>query len=138
VSVSLAAIALLTAVAWGQDSSPVFRATSELVLLDVQVVHKRTNTAMTSLEVKDFVVSENGGPQKILFFGRDQLPLSVVLLFDLTDSVRGVLHRLAGGARTALDHLKPEDEVAVMVYAASARLVDGFTRDHDRTAAAVA
>jgi VWFA-related protein len=49
-----------------------------------------------------------------------------------------VLRRLAAGAQTALDHLKPEDEVAVMVYAASARLIDGFTGDHARTAAAVA
>lgn len=131
-------IALLATAAWGQDGTPVFRATSELVLLDVQVVHKKTNTAMGQLQAKDFEISEDGAPQKISFFDRDQLPLSVVLLFDLTDSVRGVLHRLAAGARTALDHLKPEDEVAVMVYAASASLVDGFTRDHGRTAAAVA
>jgi len=134
----VASITLLATAAWGQDDTPVFRATSELVLLDVQVVHNKTNTAMGQLQAKDFEISEDGAAQKISFFDRDQLPLSVVLLFDLTDSVRGVLHRLAMGAQTALDHLKPEDEVAVMVYAASARLVDGFTRDHARTAAAVA
>lgn len=131
-------IALLAAAAWGQDSAPVFRATSELVLLDVQVIHNRTNTARADLQAKDFELSEDGAMQKITFFGRDQLPLSVVLLFDLTDSVRGVLHRLAAGAQAALDHLKPEDEVAVMVYAASATVVDGFTRDHARTAKAIA
>lgn len=60
----------------------------------------------------------------------------MVLLFDLTESDRGVLHRLAAGAQIALDHLKPEDAVAV--YAASADVVDGFTRDHARTAVAIA
>jgi hypothetical protein len=30
------------------------------------------------------------------------------------------------GAQSALDHLKREDEVAVMAYAAAARLVDVF------------
>lgn len=130
-------ITLLTT-AWAQDAMPVFRATSELVLLDVQVIHQKTNTAAGLLEARDFELSEDGKPQKISFFERDRLPLSVVLLFDLTESVRGVLPRLAAGAASALDHLKPEDEVAVMVYAASARLVDGFTRDHARTAAAVA
>jgi VWFA-related protein len=134
----VACITFLATAAWGQDGTPVFRATSELVLLDVQVVHIKTNTAMGQLQAKDFEISEDGAPQRISFFGRDQLPISVVLLFDLTDSVRGVLHRLAAGAHTALDHLKPKDEVAVMVYAASARLVDGITRDHGRTAAAVA
>lgn len=127
----------LVAAAWGQDATPVFRATSELVLLDVQVIHNKTNTAMSGLQAKDFELSEDGVPQKISFFGRDQLPLSVVLLFDLTDSDRGILHRLASGAQAALDHLKPEDEVAVVVYAASARMVEGFTRDHARTAAAI-
>jgi len=116
----------------------VFRAKSELVPLDVQVIHNKTNAAMSKLQARDFGVSEDGVAQKISFFGHDRLPLSVVLLFDLTDSVRGVLHRLAEGAQAALDHLKPSDEVAVMVYAASATLVDGFTRDHARTTAAVA
>jgi VWFA-related protein len=131
-------ITLLAAAASGQDGTPVFRAKSELVLLDVQVIHDKTNTAMGQLKAKDFELSEDGAPQKISFFGLDQLPLSVVLLFDLTESDRGVLHRLSAGAQTALGHLKPEDEVAVMVYAASARLVHGFTRDRARAAAAVA
>jgi VWFA-related protein len=133
-----AAIFLLAAAAWGQNSTPVFRATSELVLLDVQVIHNKTKTATGQLQAKDFELFEDGAPQKVLYLGRDQLPLSVVLLFDLTDSVRGVLHRLASGAQAALDHLKPDDEVAVMAYAASARMIDGFTRDHARTAAAIA
>jgi len=45
---------------------------------------------------------------------------------------------LAERAHSALQRLKPEDEVAVMVYAASATLVDGFTRDRSQTAAAIA
>jgi VWFA-related protein len=134
----VASISLLIAAVWGQDRTPVFRATSELVLLDVQVVHKKTGAAFGQLQAADFVVSEDGVPQKLSFFGRDTLPLSVVLLFDLTQSDRRVLRRLAAGAQSALGHLKPEDEVAVMAYAAAATLVDGFTRDHARTAAAIA
>lgn len=133
--------ALLTTFAAGafaQDDAPVFRATSDLVMLDVQVIHNKTNVAAGDLTARDFDLSEDGVPQKIRFFGRDQLPLSIVLLFDLTQSVQGVLHRLAEGAHSALHHLKPEDEVAVMVYAASATLVDGFTRDRSQTAAAIA
>lgn len=133
-----ACITLLAVAARGQDGRPVFRATSELVLLDVQVIHNETNTAGGDLRAKDFALFEDGLPQKILFFGRDQLPLSVVLLFDLTQSDHGVLHRLSAGARSALDHLKPEDEVAVMVYAASAQLLSGFTTDRARAAAAIA
>ncbi len=134
---STAWVTLLAAVAWAQDTTPVLHATSDLVLLDVQVIHNKTNAAVGQLEAKDFALSEDGAAQNISFFGRDQFPLSVVLLFDLTASVHGVLHHLAAGAQAALDHLKPEDEVAVMAYAASAHVVDGFNRDHSRTAAAI-
>jgi VWFA-related protein len=61
----------------------------------------------------------------------------VVLLFDLTDSVSGVLKRLANGAETALKHFKAADEVAVMVYSGHASLVDGFTTDRGRTLHAI-
>lgn len=120
-----------------QDQTPVFRATSELVLVDVQVLHTKSGTPAPALQASDLQVSEEGVPQEILYFSRDELPLSVVLLFDLTDSVRGVLKRLAEGAKTALEHFKAADEVAVMVYSGHASLIDGFTADRARTVHAI-
>jgi VWFA-related protein len=136
----LLGICLLASVAcpvFGQEPVPTFRATTELVLVDVQVVHKKMKTPAPLLEQSHFQVYEDGQPQEIKSFSRDQLPLSVVLLFDLTASVRPVLHRLALGAKSALTHFKPEDEVAVMAYAASARILDGFTKDRRRTLDAI-
>jgi VWFA-related protein len=120
-----------------QEASPVFQATTELVLVDVQVLHKRTNTPAGSLHAGDFRIFEDGVAQQIRHFSRDELPLSVVLLFDLTASVHGPLKRLSQEAKGALDRFKPQDEVAVMVYGESARLVDGFSRDRDRNARAI-
>jgi VWFA-related protein len=68
---------------------------------------------------------------------QNQLPLSVVLMFDLTFTVRPVLKPLAAGALQALQHLKPEDEVAVMVYAASAQVLQDFTTDREQVVAAI-
>src|SRR5215471_12852621 len=107
-----------------QEQTPVFRTTSELVLVDVQVLHTKTGAPAPLLQATDLRVMEEGVPQAILHFSRDEFPLSVVLLFDLTDSVHGVLKRLAQGAKTALEHFKTADEVAVMVYSGHARLVD--------------
>lgn len=131
-------LCLLALTAWGQDDTAVFRTTSQLVLLDVQVLQSKTKTATGGLEAKDFEVYEDGSRQEISFFGRERYPLSIVLLFDLTSSVHGVLRRLADSAQTALQHLRPEDEVAVMTYSASAQLVDGFTTDRQRTVTAIA
>jgi VWFA-related protein len=123
---------------WSQDvQTPTFRSTTELVLVDVQVVHKKMKTPAPLLQQGHFQVYEDGQLQEIRSFSRDQLPLSVVLLFDLTDSVRPVLQRLARGAKSALTHLKPEDEVAVIAYGASAQILDGFTKDRRRTIDAI-
>jgi VWFA-related protein len=61
----------------------------------------------------------------------------VVLLFDLTDSVRPVLKPLTEGALDALQHLKPQDEVAVMTYSATAQLIEDFTTNRARTVDAI-
>jgi VWFA-related protein len=109
----------------------------ELVQIDAQVLQKKTGRPVGSLNKDDFQLSEDGVEQQIAELSRGQLPLSIVLLFDLTDSVRPVLKPLAAGALEALEHLKPEDEVAVMVYAASTRLLQNFTTNRQQAVAAI-
>jgi VWFA-related protein len=109
----------------------VFKVNVRLVVVDAQVLNKKTGSSVLRLRPSDFRLYENGIPQRISYFSQDELPLSVVFLFDLTDSVRPVLKPLAEGAFQALRHLKPEDEAAVMVYSASAQLLQGFTTDHE-------
>jgi VWFA-related protein len=129
-----------TLVAWAQapaPAEPVIRVTVDLVVVDAQVVHKKTGRPIGGLKREDFELFEDGVRQEIAAFSQDRLPLSIVFLFDLTDSVRPVLKPLASGALAALKHLKPEDETAVMVYAASAKLLQDFTTDRALTVAAI-
>ncbi len=134
---------LLTCAANAQDAAATseapqaLRINVRLVMVDAQVVSRKTGRAVSSLRPEDFQVYEDGVQQPITSFSQDELPLSVVFLFDLTDSVRPVLKSLAGGALQALKRLKPEDEVAVMVYAASAQLVQDFTTDRELAAKAI-
>ena len=114
-----------------------YRVTTQLVLVDAQVIDKKTHQPVNSLRREDLEVYEDGVQQQISVFSQDEIPLSVVLLFDLTDSVRPVLKPLAEGAQRALEHLKPGDEVAVMVYAATATVVQDFTTDRRLAAAAI-
>ena len=106
-----------------------YRVTTRLVMVDAQVLDKKTGHAIPTLKAGDFQIYEDKTPQQIRAFSQDELPLSVVLLFDLTDSVRPVLKPLARGALAALEHLKPQDEIAVMTYSASAQLLQDFTTD---------
>ena len=120
-----------------QTPDDVVRVNTELVVVDAQVLQKKTGRIIGSLGREDFELYEDGVKQEITFFSQDKLPLSIVLLFDLTDTVRPVLKPLARGALQALQHLKPEDEVAVMTYAASAQIIQGFTTDRKLVIAAI-
>lgn len=117
--------------------SAVFRVTSELVLLDAQVINRKTGLPVGSLQPDDFEIYEDGIRQQVASLSRDKLPLSIIFLFDLTDSVQPVLLPLADGAAEALRHLKPEDQTAVMVYQAKAKLLQDFTTDRDLAVAAI-
>lgn len=120
-----------------QSGEPVFRVNVRVVQVDAQVLNKKTRHAVRELKKDDFEVYEDNVRQQVSSFSQDTLPLSVVLLFDLTDSVRPVLKSLAEGALEALHHLKPEDEVAVMVYAASAQVLQESTTDRGLAVAAI-
>jgi VWFA-related protein len=120
-----------------EPPTPVYRIDAHEVLVDAQVLSKKTRQPVRDLKHSDFEIYEDNVRQKISAFSQDTLPLSIVLLFDLTDSVRPVLKPLAEGAVEALQHLKPEDEVTVMVYAASAQVLQGATTDRSLAVAAI-
>jgi VWFA-related protein len=119
------------------DAGPTFRASSELVEVDVLVEQKKTSIPIRSLHREDFEIYEDGVRQQISQFSIDTAPISILFLFDMTDSVRPVLRPLAAGAVAVLGHLKPEDEVAVMLYAERADLTQDFTTDHELVAKAI-
>ena len=120
-----------------EPETPVFRLNVHEVSLDAQVLDKKTHKAVAELKQEDFLVYEDNALQQVTAFSRDKFPLSIVILFDLTDSVQPVLKTLAEGAQQALQHLKPEDEVTVMVYAATTQVLQPATTDRALAAAAI-
>lgn len=120
-----------------ENATPVYKVSVHVVSVDAQVLNKKTRHAQRELKQDDFEIYEDNTRQQITAFSQDTLPLSVVLLFDLTDSVRPVLKSLSEGAIEALQHLKPEDEVTVMVYAASAQVLQDATTDRALAVAAI-
>jgi VWFA-related protein len=116
-------------VAEPQDGDSMIRLTTDLVVVDTQVTQQLNGKIIGGLQATDFIVEEDGVRQEIEHFSQDKLPLSVILLFDLTDTVQPVLKQLARGALQALQHFKPEDELAVLAYSDRTVLMQDFTRD---------
>jgi VWFA-related protein len=112
-----------------QFESPTIHVDTQFVLLDALVENKKSGSPLDALSAKDFQLLEDDVPQTISYFSHDQLPLSVVFLFDMTETVHAALVPLAQAALQVLGHLKPEDEVAVMTFSSRADLMQGFTTD---------
>jgi len=112
-----------------KDSIDVVKVNTDLVVFDAQVIDKKTRRIIGDLSRDDFEVTENGVRQKISYFSRDELPLSIIFLLDVSRSVRPIIHQIRDGALNALQRLKPEDEVAVMAFASTYKLAQDFTRD---------
>lgn len=143
-AISLALPALLAA--WPMNTAlvqssvapvPTFHVASRIVLLDVMVTDPKTGMAVGPIAARDFVLRENGVPQTIQSFARDTSPLSIVFMFDLTQSVWPVLHILGGAAQQVLQTLRPGDEVAVMVFSSTAKEIQPFTTDRKVAAEAI-
>ncbi len=104
------------------------RVAVNLVMLDATVKSK-AGQIMGDLKKTDFEVREDGKPQNIEFFGRDELPLNVALVLDLSDSIGPFLDPLRQVATTALAALKPDDEVSLFTFSTEAQMVVPLTKD---------
>jgi VWFA-related protein len=127
----------LSASAQEVDPNEVIRVNTDLVVLDAQVIDRKTRKVFGPLQKSDFEILEENVKQEIVYFGQDQLPLSILLLLDTSRSVRAVIETIGQGANNALLQLKPEDEVAVIAFADYPKLIQSFTKDRTLTASKI-
>jgi Ca-activated chloride channel family protein len=116
-----------------EQAPSVIQVNVDLVMVDATVKTK-AGKIIDGLKKEDFELREDGVPQKIDIFSRDELPLNVALVLDLSDSIGPFLGPLREAANTALSSLKPEDEVALFTFATEAELRVPFTQDKSQIA----
>jgi VWFA-related protein len=129
----LSLAALAAAAAAGQerpDAEVTFRSDVSLVRVDVQVLD-RNNRFVPGLTAADFVLREEGRVIPIRNFGREEMPLDVLFLFDVSRSMRPHVEAVAQAAKDALNVLGDDDRVAIMVFDRSTRLHSGFRNRRD-------
>lgn len=111
----------------------VIRVGVNLVMVDATVKTK-SGQIIADLKREHFELREDGVVQKLEVFSRDELPLNVALVLDLSDSIGPFLGPLRDAATTALASLKPDDEVALFTFSTEAELRVPFTKDKTQIA----
>jgi VWFA-related protein len=125
----IVAILLTSAIAPAQDDV-VFRAGVALVHVDAEVTAP-DGRILTGFTRSDFRVFDQGKEQAIVNFSAEEQPLDLILLFDISGSMRPQVERVAASARQAFRELRPGDRVSVMVFNSRSRVVEPFTEDLD-------
>ena len=144
---TLAVVCFLTATTlWPSNAAVVWREqkqdeplslSADLVVLDAHVTSKKTRLALASLGKDDFLLYEDGVKQYISHFSQDSLPLSIVILLDVSASIAPNFGKLQAAAAMALAGLKDNDRAALMVFGGSARVVQQFTREKELVSVAI-
>jgi Ca-activated chloride channel family protein len=129
------AVAAACAGAAAPQERPAWRTGIDLVTVFATVTDAH-GRPVTGLGPADFRVFEDGVEQRIAQFVHERVPVSLGLLVDVSDSMRGT--RMLE-ARRALDRflaelLDPEDEAFVMAFNHAPRIVAGWTRNPARLA----
>lgn len=123
------ALFLLSALAFAQDDV-IFRSGVALVHIDAEVT-SADGSILTGLTKDDFRVLDERKEQTILHFSAEEEPLDLILLFDISGSMRAIVQGVASAAREGLRELRQGDRVSVMVFNTHARVIAPFTEDLD-------
>jgi len=99
-----------------------------LVLLDVTVVDPANKPAM-DLKQDEFAVTEDKIPQKIEFFSREQVPVSLVFAIDTSGSMRPKLDTVVKASSNLVKEGRAGDEMAVIEFKDQPELLEEFTGD---------
>ena len=99
------------------------------VLLNI-LVEDASGRPVTDLQREDFTVFQDGVQQDVRYFGHENVPLSAVLLMDVSSSMQGSPMVEAKVAALAfLGQSRPQDAVSLVVFNDKVEVVRPFTQD---------
>jgi VWFA-related protein len=102
---------------------------TNLVSLNVSVYSNKLRTNVSMLAQKDFVVTEDGHPEAISFFGTTDVPFDLVLLLDLSGSTSGKRDLIRKSTRRFIEAARPADRLAIVTFSDDAQVVSPLTED---------
>lgn len=116
----------------GDDDEPI-RVETNLVNLNVRVID-RNNRPINNVPQSEFHVFENGVPQPVQFFSKEDVPISYGLAIDVSGSIRTQLEKVQEAAKTIIASNKPGDETFLETFIdrEKVELKQDFTSDQDK------
>jgi VWFA-related protein len=115
-----------------ERDSPLFRLDAELITTPV-TVNDTEGRLVATLDREDFLLFEDGILQPLAQFTRERVPVSVALVLDGSDSMRGSRMGEAHAALSifVMELLSPLDEAALVTFNHQPRVAVGWSRERE-------
>ena len=130
-SVPMLALLVLAAGGGAAGQKPTFSTRTSAIQVDVLVTEN--GRPVRGLQSADFQVMDNGVLQRVDLTTFEQIPLNVVLAFDISASVKGArLDDLRAAGTRLLDALRKGDRVALVTFSHVVTLDSPLTENVDQ------
>jgi Ca-activated chloride channel family protein len=116
--------------ALAKSATGTIRTTVEMVLVPVTVTDS-ANRIVTGLEQDNFQVFEDKNPQSIKHFWREDTPVSVGIVLDVSGSMTTKIDRARDAVVALLETSNPQDEFFLTTFANQPTIVQDFTPSVD-------
>jgi Ca-activated chloride channel family protein len=103
------------------DPDSIIRINAELVQLHVRVID-RNNRPINNVRQNEFRVFEDGVPQTIESFSREEVPISYGLAVDTSASLRSQIQSVIDAAKTIVNSNKTGDETFLVRFISSDKI----------------
>jgi len=100
----------------------------DLVTLNFSIRDKSRRT-VGNVQKEDIAIYEDEVSQEVSFFDTEPAPLSLIVLLDVSESVRAFSGQIRTASRVLPDLLREGDEVAVIAFSDLPNLFQEFTSD---------
>jgi Ca-activated chloride channel homolog len=113
----LSGLAVVAVALWAQqqEGPAIFRADTGLVVCHTSVIDK-TGHLVTTLTKEQFTVLEDGKPQEIKVFRREDIPVSLGLVIDNSGSMRDKRAKVEAANLALIKESNPDDEIFVVNF----------------------
>ena len=114
------------------DKDSIIRINAELVQLHVRVID-RNNKPINNVAQSEFHIFEDGVPQSIETFTREEVPISYGLAVDTSGSLRSQLQSVVDAGKTIINSNKTGDETFLVRFISSDKIetVQDFTANKE-------
>jgi VWFA-related protein len=106
-----------------------FKFSVQSQLVEVFLTVTKGKQLVPNLKLSDFSLNEDGMPVSIERLDNPEVPLQLVLLFDISGSIQSSLKTTQDAAIAFIESLNPQDRVLLVLFNSEIRTVEQTTED---------